>query len=150
MSVRYCSEKCQADHWTNGGHRKECSRLRRLYSECIRIDKLPSTEHTRLGKDPCFAKPSHVACDEVFTLKIELIDQPRHVGTHLLHIYDKTVECDFDLKLNDASDATKYQKLLETVQGEIATAGTAVYLAASFDVKGVCTIYVNRRKLRTW
>lgn len=150
MSVRYCSKECQADHWTNGGHRKECSRLRKLYSECIRIEELTATDSTRSEKNSNFEKPSHVAFDETFTVKVELIEQARDVGTHLIHIYDKTVECDFEVKLNDASSTTKYARLLEKVKGEFVTAGTAVYLAASFDNEGVCSIYINRRKVRTW
>ena len=128
----------------------ECSRLRKLYSECIRIDKPSTWENARSGKDPSFGKPSHIAFDEAFIVKIELIDQLPDVGTHVLHIYDKTVECNFELDVYDNSGATKYVKLLEKVKGEIVTAGTAVYLAASFDINEVCSIYVNRRKVRTW
>jgi hypothetical protein len=104
----------------------------------------------RSGKDPSLMKPSNIAVDETFTVKIELIAQSRDDDTHVLHIYDKTVECDFVLKLNDASIETKYLTLLNKVKGEFVTAGTAAYLAASFDSNGVCSIYVNRRKVRTW
>ena len=150
MSVRYCSEKCQADHWTDGRHRKECSRLRKLYSECVKIDKLSITDKTRSERASSFRKPSHVAVEEAFTVKIEVMDQQRDVGTYALHIYDKTIECDFELQLNDTPNATKYLKLLEKVKGEFVTAGTAVYLAASFDNGDVCSIYINQRKVRTW
>lgn len=150
MSVKYCSEKCQVEHWTKGGHRKECSRLRKLYNERISITELSTTKSIRSEKGPSFKKPSHVAFDEAFTVKVVLANHEHHVTTHLFHIYDKSGECDFYVNVNEASGATNYMKLLEKVKEESLTAATAVYLAAAFDAKGECSIYINRRKVRTW
>lgn len=150
MSVKYCSEQCQVDHWANGGHRKECSRLRKLYNECITIDELSVTDCIQSGKKPSFGKPSHVAYDEAFTVKIEFIGQQIVAGFPVLHVYDKSVECDFNMKWNETSGTTNYTTLIEKVKAESVTAGTAIYLAASFDVNGECAIYINRRKARTW
>jgi hypothetical protein len=150
MSVKYCSEKCQVDHWTNGGHRKECTRLRKLYNERITINKLSTTKSIRSDNGPLFAKPSHVAFDEAFTVKVALVDHERDGSKHVLHIYDKTGECDFYVKINKSSGTTNYIKLLEKVKQESLTAGTAVFLAAAFDGKSECSIYINRKKVRTW
>jgi hypothetical protein len=150
MSVKYCSEKCQVDHWANCGHRKQCSRLRKLYNECITIDEFSISDTVQSGKKPSFGKPSHVTYDEAFTVKIELIGQQNVAGFPVLHIYDKSLECDFNVKCNEPSGTTSCTKLLEKVKADSVTVGTAIYLAASFDVNGECSIYINRKKARTW
>lgn len=150
MSVKYCSEKCQVEHWTNGGHRKECSRLRKLYNERISITELSTTKNIQLEKGPSFKKPSHVAFDEAFTVKVVLTNLEHDVTMHILHIYDKSEECNFYVNVNETTGTTNYIKLLEKVKEESLTAATTVYLAAAFDGKGGCSIYINRRKVRTW
>ena len=155
MSVKYCSEKCQVAHWTKSGHRKECTRLRNLYNERIVINESSTTKsiqsekgpsfEKQSEKGPSFEKPSCVAFDEAFTLKVVFV-----ASMDVLHIYDKTGECDFYVKVNETSGTTNSIKLLDKVKKESLTAGTAIHLAATFGGKRECSIYVNRRKVRAW
>jgi MYND finger len=149
MSVRYCSEKCQVDHWNNGGHRKECSKLRKLFSECIVIDKLSASENIRSEKKWSFEKPSYATYDQPFIVKVERSDQPWDIGMKVLHVCDKSGDCSFDLNVPN-SDTSKFTKLLEKMKAESTTAGTAIYLSASFNFEGICSIFLHQRKIRAW
>jgi hypothetical protein len=144
MSVRYCSEACQANHWRNGGHRSECSRLRKLYHESIPIDISSITRYPTIQDIPSFQKPSYVAFDEPFTIKVERYDRPRP----LLHFYDKELCCDF--YLDQMSNIKSFDMLLAKVKAEPVSVGTSIYLEASFDQSGMCSIFLNRRKVKTW
>jgi MYND finger len=151
MSVRYCSESCQEHHWTVGGHRNECSKLRNLYNECVIVDVSFLTKGTTLCGASSFRKPSYVVMDETFTVKVETIDRQRKGGV-LLHIYDRDKECEFYMQqdLEPTNLPSVVEKLLHKIQAEPSTAGTTAYLSAAFDQKGRCTIYLNRRKVKTW
>jgi hypothetical protein len=144
MSVKYCSENCQANHWKNGGHRNECSRLRKVFNEFIVIDKSSTTDGPTTNQSALFQKPSYVAFDEPFTIKIERFDQPRQ----LLHLHDKELECDF--YIGQRSATSSFDKLLDKIKTEPAFVGTCAYLVASFDKNGMCSVFLNRRKVKTW
>lgn len=151
MSVRFCSNDCQAAHW-KVGHRKECPKLRKLYRECVVIDK-PSTSKGDVadnailtynaGEVPMtsYRRPSYVAVDEAFTVKVQRIS-----GRDTLLVYDRSRECEFCL----GPEQSSYRKLLEKVKAEQVTAGTKAYMAAAFDKTGNCTFYVNQTKMKTW
>lgn len=143
MSVRYCSKECQALHWKDGGHRKECSTLRKIYNECVEIEA-PLLSKGGAMNASYFRKPSNVPLSATFTLKVEIVDDSVEGGS-LLHIYDKTKECDFCI-----GPEQPHTKLYEMVKAEPLTAGSHAYVAASFDPTGKCTVYLNRRKIKTW
>jgi MYND finger len=143
MSVRYCSKECQAHHWKEGGHRKECSKLRKLYNECVVIDA-PLSSKTGVVNPSFFRKPSYAPILATFTLKVEIVEDSTE-GGRLLHLCDKTKECDFLI-----GQELHYTKLYKMVQAEPLTAGAHAYVVASFDPTGKCTLYVNRRKTKTW
>jgi MYND finger len=143
MSVRYCSKECQENHWKEGGHRKECSKLRKLYNEYLEIEAPLSSKSGALNSS-LFRKPSYAPMLATFTLKVELVEDPME-GGNLLRLCDKTKECDFCI-----GQEQPYTKLYEMVRAEPLTVGAYAFVAASFDPTGKCKLYLNRRKIKTW
>lgn len=59
--IYYCGEKCQEQHWHNGGHKDECSLLRKIHKTVKKEEKADLDGKT--NDDKTGAKPKHSASD---------------------------------------------------------------------------------------
>jgi hypothetical protein len=94
-----------------------------------------------------FRQPSHIGIGSAFTVKVEW--SRKHGDQTILHVCDKKRECEFYIEPEDQM-MTNYQKLVYIIEAEPSTFGTKVYISSVFDQNGNCSLYVNRRKIKTW
>lgn len=149
--VQYCSKTCQVQHWNNGGHKAVCKHAN---VETITLET-PQSENNGMhssttfnfrqrkssGPDGGYSKPSTVAVDEKFYIKIQ-----GSASTSVpLFIYDKTRECSFQLESGERG----FQELHCKVCQEKSTMGRKTYMKASFDEAGNMTVYLNESKVKT-
>jgi hypothetical protein len=109
----------------------------------ILVDKAVIPDPDNIGRvsKGSYCKPSKVAFDEPFTVKIQCLDEE-----DMLLVHDKSRECQFYL----GPDQNDYEELLDKVHSQTATAGTKIYLTATFDDAGQCKLYINQKKMKTW
>ena len=154
--TQYCGEVCQLEHWKKGGHKKVCKALAAKQTVAIALDKpkggmfysTVSLNHkTRFqnsdSRDEAsgYTKPRGVDIDEKFDLKVQ-----GNGNDCPLMIYDKSRECNFKIDPGDAG----FDELLQAVRAEPTWQGRKTFVAASFDDRGVCTVYPGLTSIHKW
>lgn len=135
-------------HW-RAGHKQECKKLAEEKQRTIVLERPPESSYrhkaisNKTGKisDGTYRKPSNVAVDEIFYVKVQV-----GLPSHPLLLYDKTRQCEFNIMPNHRG----YEEITQIILAEEATRGTKTYMAASFDSAGNLRVFPGQTAIRSW
>lgn len=150
MEVQYCCKKCQATDW-KAAHKHKCVKLAAESKKRILLETPPTNEvylallqsklcNWELEMPGSYRKPDSLATGEHFYIKVQ--DAP---GGSLL-ISDKSRQCQF-LYIKGLRG---FDQLYDKVRKEETAIGDIVFLKASIDTLGNCTVYPGTATLKTW
>jgi hypothetical protein len=135
-------------HW-KAVHKKECKKLAANYSRAVVLDE-PIVPHqfsttlnfqSRSANSSRFSKPSNIAVDEKFYIKVQANGPQRPIM-----IYDETRELNFVYRPGQSG----FEEIHEAVSSEPTWQGRKAFMLASFDNDGRCTVYPGLTSIKKW
>eukprot|EP00539_Tryblionella_compressa_P009458 CAMPEP_0178783456 /NCGR_PEP_ID=MMETSP0745-20121128/3697_1 /TAXON_ID=913974 /ORGANISM="Nitzschia punctata, Strain CCMP561" /LENGTH=198 /DNA_ID=CAMNT_0020440973 /DNA_START=9 /DNA_END=605 /DNA_ORIENTATION=- len=146
-SVYFCSKECQREQWPI--HKKVCNELAESQEKGVVVPKpteggfetIFNLRSSPGAAGSGYRKPSNVQVGEKFYIKVQ------GGGPQMpLMIYDKSRECSFSVSPNSPG----FEELRKAVNAEPTWQGRKTFVMASFDSKGVCTVYPSITSMKKW
>lgn len=124
-------------HWAE--HKVECKQFA-SYSSGVKLDPPTETgfatirnfQSGAMHSDGKYQKPKNVKCNEQFVVKVQ-----GNGDQCPIMVYDQTRSCQFDISPGQPG----FKEVLTEIRNEPAWQGRKTFMKASFDKKGVCTVY---------
>ncbi|CAJ1959821.1 unnamed protein product [Cylindrotheca closterium] len=140
----YCSPRCQTQHWKQGCHRLECTRLAFVASgvklSCKHLDHEMTSSGSLDFFGDSYVKPIEIQNGQKFVVAVQI-----NPDTKSLMIFSVCDGCQFQYH----STGPGYYTIVKEVQKEAAWDGCKTYMKASFDANGDCTMYPTTACVKT-
>jgi hypothetical protein len=146
-TVAYCSKDCQRNHW-KAGHKQICKQICKEKEISIVLEKPNESPYgnsinfkTGVISKGTYRKPSHVAVDEKFFVKVQ--GGPDAMP---LLLYDQSRECEFHY----STGLRGFCEMLDKIRADPSANGRKTFMMASFDSSGHCKVYPGQTGTKKW